>query len=89
MDTWTEVGHPFDRDQIEGDQTGTLADQTEEVEMALMVHQGEILAVIVMVEWTEVWTGVHPKDLVIHQCHGEIILLVLGTLVEEDLLIVG
>lgn len=44
------------------------------------------MAVIVTVEWTEVWTGVHPKDPVIHQCHGEIILLVLGTLVEEDLL---
>lgn len=36
------VDHQYDREQTEEDQTGILADQTEEEEMVLMVHQGAV-----------------------------------------------
>lgn len=64
MDTWTEVDHQYDRDQIGEDQTGILAGQTEEGEMVLMVHKGAILEGIVTVEWIVV----HHPDLGIHPC---------------------
>lgn len=63
-DTWTEVDHQYDRDQIGEDQTGILAGQTEEGEMVLMVHKGAILEGIVTVEWIVV----HHPDLGIHPC---------------------
>lgn len=43
--------------------------------MGMMGHQGEILGEIVMVEWTEAWTVVHPKDLEIHPCLEEEIII--------------